>query len=279
MLEAARAVREFRQRLGAGAAVLDCRTQQSRLAVCDPAEAERLRRQALGTIGGRRHPVCRRYQRQAARADQPRLCAEGCGKGPYRPGRPGDNRRVGFEAVRFLTLSSSPRTRGPITPLSDWEEAVNPRAKMQGRGVCVHAFAGTTGRTSRGSPNPLPLFAERPKIIRHHLEAFRSRDLLPGLGAAHIDVSDRPDPGGVIERSGANDPDVGAGVTLAANSAAAITAEPVGALHATGADPAPRFWFTAHDSKRLGGNRHRHAERAACPTLAFSEMASLHEQR
>ena len=66
---------------GSGAAVCDCRTQQSWLAVCDPAEAQRLYRQAFGTAGGRRHPVCRRHQRQTARADQPRLRAEGCGEG------------------------------------------------------------------------------------------------------------------------------------------------------------------------------------------------------
>ena len=86
--EAARHVRELRQRVGPGAAVCDRRAQQSRLAVRDPAETQRLHRQALGAAGRRRHPVRRRHQRQAARADQPRLCAEGCRQGPYRSGRP-----------------------------------------------------------------------------------------------------------------------------------------------------------------------------------------------
>src|ERR1700738_3912539 len=79
--------------------MLDCRTQQSWLAVCDPAETQRLRRQALGTAGGRRYVVCGRHQRQIACADQPRLCAKGCGQGPYRSGKPGHDGRFDLEAV------------------------------------------------------------------------------------------------------------------------------------------------------------------------------------
>ena len=45
-----------------------------------------------GTARRRRHAVRRRHQRQAPRADQPRLCAEGCGEGAYRAGEPGRRR-------------------------------------------------------------------------------------------------------------------------------------------------------------------------------------------
>ena len=73
----------FRQRIRSGAAVRARRTQQPRLAVCDPAEAERLCRDPQGTARRRRHAVRRRHQRQAARADQSCLRAEGCGEGAY----------------------------------------------------------------------------------------------------------------------------------------------------------------------------------------------------
>ena len=51
-LQAARPVREFRQRVGPGAAVRDRRTQQSRLAVCDAAETQRLRRKRSELLEG-----------------------------------------------------------------------------------------------------------------------------------------------------------------------------------------------------------------------------------
>lgn len=99
-------------------------------------------------------------------------------------------------------------------------------------------------------PHPLPLVGERPEILRHDFEAFRvTCELLPRLGAPHVDVSDRPQPGGVVERSGADSPDIEAGVPFAVDPAAAITAEPIGALHATGAGAVPRLGLTSHNTK------------------------------
>ena len=54
---------------------------------------------AQGTAGRRRHAVLGRHQRQAARADQPRLRAEGCGQGAYRAREQRDHGRVDLEAV------------------------------------------------------------------------------------------------------------------------------------------------------------------------------------
>ena len=62
-------------------------------------ETQRLCRHPQGTAGRRRHAVCRRHQRQAARADQPRLCAEGRRQGAYRARGQGDHGRGDPEAV------------------------------------------------------------------------------------------------------------------------------------------------------------------------------------
>ncbi len=84
---------------GPGAAVCARRTQQPRLAVRDAAETQRLCRHPQGTARRRRYAVRRRHQRQAARADQPRLCAEGRRQGAYRSRGQGDDGRRDFAAV------------------------------------------------------------------------------------------------------------------------------------------------------------------------------------
>jgi NADPH:quinone reductase-like Zn-dependent oxidoreductase len=81
------------------AAVPARRAQQPRLALRDAAEAQRLCRHAQGADRGRRRAVRRRHQRHAARADQPRLCAEGRAKGAPRSGKPRDHGLGDSEAV------------------------------------------------------------------------------------------------------------------------------------------------------------------------------------
>lgn len=98
--ETARHVRLLRQCLRSGAAILDRRAEQSRLAVRDAAQAQRLCRHAQGAAGGRRHAVRRRHQRQAARSDQPRLRAQGRRQGAYRSRKPQDHGGFDPEALR-----------------------------------------------------------------------------------------------------------------------------------------------------------------------------------
>src|SRR5262249_21233610 len=102
--EAARHVRQFRQRVGSGAAICHCGAQQSRLAVCDATEAQRLYRHSKRTSRGPRYTLCRGDQRQAACAHELCLSAYARAQGACRSGEPAYDRRVDPEAVSATGL-------------------------------------------------------------------------------------------------------------------------------------------------------------------------------
>ena len=74
-------------------ALLDRRTQQSRFAVCASRNSTIISASAPN-YWRRRHLFAAVIQREAARADQPRLCTEGCRQGRASIWKAGHSRRV-----------------------------------------------------------------------------------------------------------------------------------------------------------------------------------------
>ena len=83
---------ELRQRLGPGAAIRDRHAAGQGLALCHPADAQHLRRQARGPARQRRRAVRRRQQGHRQDQRQPHLSAEGRSPGASRPRGPQDHR-------------------------------------------------------------------------------------------------------------------------------------------------------------------------------------------
>src|SRR5579872_1223472 len=94
-----------------------------------------------------------------------------------------------------------------------------------------------------------------------------------------MNMRDRPQPGRVVQRAGANRSYLGASVALTVDPATALGAKPIGTLHAAGADPAPRLGFAAHDSKRIRRDRHRQAKSTPRPTLTLSAVTGIDKKR
>ena len=104
--------------------------------------------------GRRRHAVRRRHQRQTSCADQPRLRAEGCGKSPYRSGKPGDDRRVDFEAVARNPSSISHARHAPsihvlLRERQTWMAGTSPAMTVDGSRTTPPASRRRSWRGSR----------------------------------------------------------------------------------------------------------------------------------